>query len=235
MATAHQHVLLITVRDNAGKNLGHLARRLLSLVGTDLRVTLDERREVDDLTPRSHLPRAFFAAPVMGEVYAIIEVQLKDPAMASEIARDVVTTRLSEGAEGVGAYLARTNLVRDYARERPPGARTPGVKMVVMGRRHPDLTLAQFERHWRDVHAPIALKHHPRLWRYSQNVVLTRYGDAVPQLDSVAELHFRTVDDLTLRLYDSLDGRRVIAADAKRFGGGGDTFFFKETILQLGA
>jgi uncharacterized protein (TIGR02118 family) len=103
--------------------------------------------------------------------------------------------------------------------------------MVAIGGRRPDLTVDEFERHWREVHGPLALTHHIGLSRYVQNLVLERLGPAHPAVDSFAELHFRTVDDFVHRLYDSPEGRRIIADDARNFGGGGDTHFFTETLI----
>src|SRR5207302_4742237 len=102
----------------------------------------------------------------------------------------------------------------------PPGEPSPGVKRVSFVHRNPSLTHEAFARHWADVHTPIARQHHPTLWRYCQNVVrevlVDTVGDA-SEIDGVSELSFRSLEDMTERMYDSEQGRRVAAADIASF------------------
>jgi hypothetical protein len=71
--------------------------------------------------------------------------------------------------------------------------------------------------HWGLVHFPLARVHHPAIWHYVQNVVVRALTPAAPEVDGIAELHFRTAKDLRDRFYDSEEGRRTIAADVRRF------------------
>jgi hypothetical protein len=59
--------------------------------------------------------------------------------------------------------------------------------------------------------------HHPAIWRYVQNVVVEAITPDAPDVDGIAELHFRTYDDLVNRMYDSDDGRDAVQADVRRF------------------
>lgn len=70
--------------------------------------------------------------------------------------------------------------------------------------------------HWRDVHAPLARKHHIGMCRYVQHVVM---GGTDDRVDAIAELRFETNADLDDRFYDSDDGRAAIAADIATFAG----------------
>jgi uncharacterized protein (TIGR02118 family) len=97
------------------------------------------------------------------------------------------------------------------------GPPAPAVVRFSFVRRRPSLTRAQFADHWSDVHAPLARRHHPGLWRYAQNVVVAPLTPGAPEVDGIAELGFRTVEDLRDRMYDSTTGRRVIRDDVRRF------------------
>jgi uncharacterized protein (TIGR02118 family) len=126
---------------------------------------------------------------------------------------------VAETAQGmqVTAYLVDERVQWDYERDWPDGEPSPGVKQLSFVRRLPSLTRDEFAAHWNDVHAPLARVHHPGIWRYVQNVVVEPLTPDAPELDGVAELHFRTVDDLRDRMYDSEDGKARIRADVKTF------------------
>ncbi|MGE0623778.1 MAG: EthD domain-containing protein [Pseudomonadales bacterium] len=80
---------------------------------------------------------------------------------------------------------------------------------------HPELTHRQADDHWRDVHAPLALKHHAFMTHYTQlSVVHTLAG--MP-LDGMALCGFASLKDLRERFYSEPDSRGVIAADVQTF------------------
>jgi uncharacterized protein (TIGR02118 family) len=97
------------------------------------------------------------------------------------------------------------------------------VHLVFLCRRRPDITHADYTTRLLEGHVPLALEHHPMMRRYIVNVVERSHGDA-PALDSVGELWFDSLADYEARLYDSPEGRRIIAADVARFMGGADAF-----------
>jgi uncharacterized protein (TIGR02118 family) len=189
-------------------------------------------RSADDIRPREALPRALFLPHQMGAVAELVEYWPPPGVTARDAFDRVAAVAVAAGASVVAGYVMRETVVKDYQQTWPDGEPSSGVKMVSIGRRRPELTVEQFETHWREVHGPLALTHHVGMWRYVQNLVVERLGQARDDVDSMAELHFRTVDDLVHRLYDSPEGRKIIAADVMRFGGGGDTHFFEETILR---
>jgi len=81
--------------------------------------------------------------------------------------------------------------------------------------RHPDLSHRDADAHWRDVHAPLALRHHAHMTHYTQlSVVHTLSG--MP-LDGMALCGFASLQDLRERFYSEPDSRSVIAADVRTF------------------
>jgi uncharacterized protein (TIGR02118 family) len=97
------------------------------------------------------------------------------------------------------------------------------IHLVFLCRGRPDITHADYATRLLEGHVPLALRHHPTMRRYVVNIVERSLGDA-PSLDSVGELWFDSLADYEERLYDSPDGRRIIAADVARFMGGADAF-----------
>ena len=145
------------------------------------------------------------------DVHAIWLLWLDGTVDALDAARTVV--------DGVPmtAYLVDERVQWDYERDWPVGEPSPGVKQLSFVRRLPPLTREEFAAHWNDVHAPLARIHHPGIWRYVQNVVVEPLTPDAPELDGVAELHFRTYDDLVHRMYDSDEGKALIRADVRNF------------------
>ena len=142
----------------------------------------------------------------------------------SEGPRDVTEVVLAWTADGAAIDLdgmARGARVTGYRVEErlhwdlgPPSATVSRFSFV---RRRPDLTRAQFADHWSMVHAPLARRHHPALWRYVQNVVIEPVTTDAPEVDGIAELGFRSTQDLSTRMYDSPEGMAAIRADVRRF------------------
>jgi uncharacterized protein (TIGR02118 family) len=133
---------------------------------------------------------------------------------------------LDDGAPVVPAALFGTDAVAyavdervriDYERDWPDGTPSPGPRRVSFVRRAPDISRDDMARHWGEVHLPLARVHHPAIWRYVQNVVVEPLTPDAPDVDGIAELHFRTVDDLRNRFYDSEEGKRIVGEDVQRF------------------
>jgi uncharacterized protein (TIGR02118 family) len=94
---------------------------------------------------------------------------------------------------------------------------TPGVGLMFPVVRRPDLTHEQFDSHWRDNHAPLALHHHVGMWDYVQCSFDGPLTSAAAALDGMAICKFPTVADFKERFFDSDEGREVIWADVARF------------------
>lgn len=93
----------------------------------------------------------------------------------------------------------------------------PAVTRISFVRRARGLTREDFARHWSQVHAPLARRHHPGVCRYVQNVVIHTLRPDAPHVDGIAELGFASLDDLRERMYDSPAGQELIAADVREF------------------
>jgi len=119
---------------------------------------------------------------------------------------------------GAHAYVTREHVQKAPAAPPPPGARSPGVKIVGLVRRPDGMTHDAFVEHWLHRHVPLALRHHPALHRYVTNVVEQRLGDA-PDWDGIAELCFPSIEAMRTGFFDSPEGERIIREDMTRFIG----------------
>lgn len=119
-------------------------------------------------------------------------------------------------AGDVGAYVVyrRTMKRRAVALEALGGVDAGAVALFPMVRR-PELTHSQSDAHWRDRHAPLALKHHPAMSHYTQLSILQRIRG--PEWDGFALCGFDSVEDLKERFFDSPEGRVVIENDVASF------------------
>lgn len=112
---------------------------------------------------------------------------------------------------GADAYLAEPHQQWDRI------GGTPEVTRLVFVQRHPSLSHDAFVEHWTTVHAPLAKAHHPGLGRYVQHVITEALTPDAPAFDGMAELGFATRADLRDRMYDSDEGRALVAADVDSF------------------
>ncbi|MEQ8860901.1 MAG: EthD domain-containing protein [Pseudomonadales bacterium] len=81
--------------------------------------------------------------------------------------------------------------------------------------RKPDLSRAEADGHWRDVHGPLALEHHAAMTHYLQLAVLDVLSGT--PYDGFALCGFGSVDDLRERFFTTAESRGVIQADVRRF------------------
>ena len=106
----------------------------------------------------------------------------------------------------VGVYQLQSRVIK------PGKARVFGLFPMV---RAPDLSHAQSDAYWRDVHGPLALEQHAHMTEYLQlNVLETLSG--LP-FDGFALCGFASEDDLRNRFYSEPDGPGIIARDVRRF------------------
>jgi uncharacterized protein (TIGR02118 family) len=105
--------------------------------------------------------------------------------------------------------------MRHQRRTWPPGTPTPGVTAAFVMLRRPDLTHEQADTHWRDVHAPLALRHHPGMWHYHQiSITETLAG---PPYDGIALCAFASDQEMSERFFGGFEDQAIIAADVARF------------------
>ena len=137
-----------------------------------------------------------------------------DPLDTGESDQSVVMLRAEETPpswpDGTHAWLVDDRL--QWSSDKPPA-----VTRLSFLRRAGGMSRDDFGAYWRDVHAPLARRHHPNVVRYVQNVVVERLTPEAPEVDGIAELSFVDVADMEARRYDSDEGRRVISEDVRRF------------------
>ncbi|MEO8541830.1 MAG: EthD domain-containing protein [bacterium] len=152
----------------------------------------------------------------------------------TETSADPVALLSGPGAPAgqCNVYAVDEKVERPYDRDWPDGERSPGVKSFFLALRHPQMTHEQFADYWGGQHAPLALKIHIGMWRYTRNVVSKALTADAPDWDGMAILHFRSAFDLRERFYDSEEGRAAIAADVAKFSGGGRALHSSEWILK---
>ncbi|HJQ85141.1 MAG TPA: EthD domain-containing protein [Candidatus Binatia bacterium] len=129
---------------------------------------------------------------------------------------------------GADAYLTVEHVERAPASTTP--GRTAGEKLFACLRRAPALDRAGFAAHWRERHAPLALRHHATS-RYVRNVVERRLSPTGPDYDGFAELVFPP-GEMARGMYLSPEGRREIEADMPRFMGAVDAYVVTEHVAR---
>ena len=97
------------------------------------------------------------------------------------------------------------------------------VEIFFLCSRRPDLSHAEYADHLLARHAPLALRHHPALRGYALYVVDEALDGAAP-IDSVNALRFDSLAEFETRLYDSLEGERLVTEDHARFLGGAEGY-----------
>jgi uncharacterized protein (TIGR02118 family) len=114
-----------------------------------------------------------------------------------------------------GLYRVHIRPVRHQRRSWPAGEPTPGVAAAVAVLRRPDLTHDQADAHWRDCHAPLALRHHPGMRYYYQVSVDEVLGGRC--YDGIALCGFESEQELAERLFGGPEDRAVILDDLAKF------------------
>ena len=155
------------------------------------------------------------AASVGGVCYAA------DPDDGRELPFRTLVRAMTDSADAltragkVGTYLAFSRIIRERPLGADPGAPSPGLTAIFPMVHHPDLTHAQGDSHWRDTHAPLALRHHPGMWDYTQlSVVATLNGSPY---DGFALVSFASLEDMRERFFGDDHDREVIRADVAKF------------------
>jgi hypothetical protein len=143
--------------------------------------------------------------------------------VASEGNRDPVFTTLVIGDDraalgtvaDVGLYQVDVRRMRHQRRFWPANSPSPGVTATFPMLRRPDLTHDQADAHWRDIHAPLALRHHPGMWHYHQVTI----DDVVagPAYDGIALCAFASEQEMSERFFGGPEDRDIISADVATF------------------
>ena len=92
------------------------------------------------------------------------------------------------------------------------------VKTIVLIKRKSELSREEFEKHYEEVHAPLALKHLPMIKRYVRNHVVGVAGMEAPDFDCLTELWFDTLEDAAKVIeFVQSDAGQVIRDDEQKF------------------
>jgi uncharacterized protein (TIGR02118 family) len=124
---------------------------------------------------------------------------------------------LPAGARLVGAYRVEQLVRLDYERTWVDGVPSPGISLICLVHRRPDLAWQAYSAHWRDNHGPLALRRQPGFWRYVQNHVHEHLTPTTPDFDGIGELHFRAPQAVLSEMFDSPEGQSEIMEDTHRF------------------
>ena len=114
-------------------------------------------------------------------------------------------------------YLTHGRVLKRHALDAPAGQPVPGFTMVSPVFRSAGISHDAFDRHWLERHGPLALRHHPGMSGYEQQVIDRVRTPGASEFDGVALLAFRTVEDYRERMFVSDEGRQIIMADTRRF------------------
>lgn len=130
-------------------------------------------------------------------------------------------TGLQEMPGFVGAFEVEEAYPIAYDKTWPDNEPTPGVNLVTLFKKRPDIDYATFLDRWHNGHTPLSLEIHP-MWNYSRNVVKAQIAGN-EAFDGIVEEHFRTRSDLLNPIKFFGNALRMIPnmwrvyADVKRF------------------
>ena len=116
----------------------------------------------------------------------------------------------------VGAWLVEEHRPKRYERVWASGTRSPGVRMLSILHRRPDLSREAFAAHWLGPHTRIALSYTIPFWDYNQNVVVEALANDGGE-DGFVGMHFETRAQMEARWSAHPDEAARGAADAERF------------------
>jgi len=108
--------------------------------------------------------------------------------------------------------------------------RTPGEKLFACLVRVPGMSREGFATHWRERHAPLALRHHDTT-RYVTNVVTEGLSADAPAYDGFAELTFPP-GEMQRHMYLTPEGQREVEADIPRFIGSVHAYVVTEHVAR---
>jgi hypothetical protein len=152
-------------------------------------------------------------ARAIGATAYLANAQRREPAFETLIIGD--DREAIESVADIGLYRVQVRPKRHQRQFWPVGDASPGVTAAFAMLRRPDLTHEQSDAHWNDVHAPLALRHHPGMWHYHQvsidEVLAGRF------YDGIALCAFASDQELAERFFGGPDDQEVIRADVAKF------------------
>jgi hypothetical protein len=102
---------------------------------------------------------------------------------------------LINGPGFIGGYRVKEAIPVAYEKTWEDRAATPGVCLLTLFHRRPDLDQEVFLRRWYGSHTPLSLRLHP-LWNYNRNAVIGMLTEDSTRYDGIVEEQFRAAADL---------------------------------------
>jgi len=159
-------------------------------------------------------------------------LMLLELAAAEPLAGEQLLPMLQAAFPGMAVHLYRgEEMVEKDAQPFVLRARSPGIKYMGRLMFHADLPDSAAMRSW-NLHVPLALKVHVGASKYVRNWVTGSWGEAAPPTRAITELHFRTMEDLVERFFDSDRGRGEILQDTAHFIESGSRYYVAEHVLK---
>ncbi len=158
-------------------------------------------------------PAAIEVARSIGGVAFVALPTEREPSFGALVVGD--DRAAVEAVADIGLYDVVVRPMRQQRRFWPADTVSPGVTAAFAMVRRPGLSHEQADAHWRDIHAPLALRHHPGMWHYHQISV----GEVVsgPDYDGIALCAFASEQELKERFFGGPEDRDVISADVASF------------------
>ena len=118
-------------------------------------------------------------------------------------------------AADIGAWLACERAVKSASLDRLERGNRPKAIGIFTMVASPSMEPTASDLHWRDVHAPLALKVHNAMTHYYQLSLQHRFHG--PEWHGFALCCFASEDDLRHRFFNGPAGEKSIAEDIRRF------------------
>jgi hypothetical protein len=115
----------------------------------------------------------------------------------------------------VGFYLVSERNILNQPLSQLGSSQLPGSIGIFPMVANPAIGPTAADKHWREVHAPLALEVHTAMTHYYQLNVVHRFSG--PDWNGLAFCCFANESDLREKFYNSTQGKRLIAEDIVRF------------------
>lgn len=159
----------------------------------------------------------------------------RDQLYDSEEGRDIIQRDVTGFLASASAYAVTEHVQKDTVGAGAIGARTPGTKLFCPLLRRADLGHEHFVAHWLGTHVPLALRHHPGMTRYKNNIVDQSLSPDASPWDGFAEIQLGVSGDWHHGLFDNADGERIVRDDIARFIGRTGAYRCAEYLQKVGA
>jgi len=94
------------------------------------------------------------------------------------------------------------------------------IKVMALGKRKPGISQEEFSRHWREIHAPLALKYMRQLGikRYIQNHIISQPDAPEPEFAGITEVWFENMEKFnTFMNFWTSEAGKVVRDDEDSF------------------